>query len=281
MNRSSSFCSRAKSQAIPAKVLYFLVLLSTPFTVMSASAEPGKAPSTDPDQGQERSILNPLSWKWTPSDEEIRKYRQSWNPMANGPILLTSVDISPKGQFLSQFFVFGETGHQSFDNKLTTNRTDSPTHLNAIAPFLVGYGLTDHVEINVAPTAIYWQANQMTAGGGRERSDEVGLGDTAVYLFSMMNAGSGTISSFSHCILSLAVSTAIQSTSSPAVRPCSASSRPSSTNSARVPRALSSSARSGFSSRLRAKTTSPRSIRISRFTITGAARAKSSCASSD
>jgi hypothetical protein len=124
-----------------------------------------------------------LNWKWRPSDEEIQKYRRSWNPMANGPILLTSVDISPKGQFLSQFFVFGETGHQSFDNTLTTNRTDSVTHLNAIAPFLlVGYGLTDYLEINVAPTGIYWQSNDATPAGRRERSDELGLGDTAIYL---------------------------------------------------------------------------------------------------
>jgi len=135
------------------------------------------------EKSEERSRWNPLTWKWTPTDEEIQNYRRSWNPMANGPILLTSVDISPKGQFLSQFFVFGETGHLSFGNKLTTDRSDSPTHLDAVAPFLlVGYGMTDHLEINVAPTAIWWQASQLTSTGERTHDSELGLGDTAIYL---------------------------------------------------------------------------------------------------
>jgi hypothetical protein len=145
-------------------IMTLMAVVLLPLPALSTEADKPASVSGDV-RLEKRSPWNPINWKWRPTDEEIQKYRQSWNPMANGPILLTSVDISPKGQFLSQFFVFGETGHQSFDNKLTTNRTDSPTHLNAIAPFLlVGYGLTDHVEINVAPTAIYWQANQMTAG---------------------------------------------------------------------------------------------------------------------
>ena len=163
-----------KGQGRPVALVLVAVLWSTALLPLPLSAE---------EKSEERSLWNPLTWKWTPTEEEIQKYRRSWNPMANGPILLTSVDISPKGQFLSQFFVFGETGHLSFDNKLTTHRADSATHLNAVAPFLlVGYGMTDHFEINVAPTAIYWQANQRTASGGRARDDELGLGDTAIYL---------------------------------------------------------------------------------------------------
>jgi hypothetical protein len=163
-----------KAQCRPLALVLVAVLWSTALLPLPLSAE---------ETSEDRSLWNPLTWKWTPTDEEIQKYRRSWNPMANGPILLTSVDISPKGQFLSQFFVFGETGHLSFDNKLTTHREDSATHLNAVAPFLlVGYGITDHFEINVAPTAIYWQANQRTASGGRARDDELGLGDTAIYL---------------------------------------------------------------------------------------------------
>ncbi|MGH7230574.1 MAG: hypothetical protein ACREJU_04355, partial [Nitrospiraceae bacterium] len=38
------------------------------------------------------------AFDWVPSDEEIRKYRRSWNPFSHGPVLLSAVDIQPKGQ---------------------------------------------------------------------------------------------------------------------------------------------------------------------------------------
>ena len=38
------------------------------------------------------------AFEWVPSDEEIQKYRRSWNPFSEGPLLLQSVDIHPKGQ---------------------------------------------------------------------------------------------------------------------------------------------------------------------------------------
>lgn len=56
------------------------------------------------------------AFDWVPSDEEIQRYRKTWNPMANGPILISGVDIQPKGQFLFQPFVFGEIGHEKFGN---------------------------------------------------------------------------------------------------------------------------------------------------------------------
>lgn len=120
---------------------------------------------------------------WVPSNEEIQKYRKSWNPMANGPILISGVDIQPKGQFLFQPFVFGEVGHQRFDNKLTTHRTESPTHLRAVAPTgIFAYGITDHAEINVAFSGIYWDATHISSSGTRTSTSETGLGDTTIYL---------------------------------------------------------------------------------------------------
>ena len=29
-----------------------------------------------------------LSFDWVPTDEEIKKYRQSWNPFSEGPLLI-------------------------------------------------------------------------------------------------------------------------------------------------------------------------------------------------
>lgn len=123
------------------------------------------------------------AFDWVPSADELRSYRQSWNPMSNGPILLTAVDINPKGQFHSQYFIFAESGHQQFSNTVTTHRFDSSFHLNAVEPLVVaGYGLTDHIELNAAFTGLYWDANRRTAGGRTASTSAVGLGDTALYL---------------------------------------------------------------------------------------------------
>jgi hypothetical protein len=123
------------------------------------------------------------AFDWVPSDEEIRQYRRSWNPMANGPILISGVDIQPKGQFLFQPFVFGEVGHQRFGNKLTTDRIESPFHLRAVAPTgIFAYGITDHLELNVAFSGIYWEASRASGIGGRVTDAESGVGDTTIYL---------------------------------------------------------------------------------------------------
>src|SRR5207245_301522 len=90
---------------------------------------PGICRPSDEQTPSIRSSWNSLTWKWVPSEDEIQKYRQSWNPLSNGPILSTAVDIQPKGQSHVQFYVFGETGHEQFGNRLTTERTDAPTHL--------------------------------------------------------------------------------------------------------------------------------------------------------
>ena len=120
--------------------------------------------------------------QWVPTQEEVRKYRDSWNPLSNGPILLSAVDINPAGQFHSQYFVFGEVAHQSFGGILSTHMTNSSLHLTAVEPLLtLGYGLTDHLEFDAAFTGLYWNASQQT-DMGRATSSGSGLGDTALYL---------------------------------------------------------------------------------------------------
>jgi len=138
----------------------------------------GTQPST-----KEGSLWNPLTWDWVPSDEEILKYRKNWNPMTHGPILITGVDIQPKGQFLFQPFVFGEIGHQQFDNKLTTHRSDASTHLRAAAPTgIFAYGITNHAELNVTFSGIYWDSTRSTSSGERVTDSVTGIGDTTIYL---------------------------------------------------------------------------------------------------
>ncbi len=124
-----------------------------------------------------------LAFDWVPSEEEILKYRKSWNPFSHGPILNTGVDIQPKGQFLVQPFAFMEFGHQQFPNRLTTSANDSPFHLQAIAPTLIfAYGLTDHLEFNAAPSVVWFQSSRANATGSRDIQTETGIGDTTLYL---------------------------------------------------------------------------------------------------
>lgn len=123
------------------------------------------------------------AWEWAPSEEEILKYRRSWNPMAHGPMLISSVDISPKGQFLFHPFVFAQTGHQQFGNHLTTNSADAPVHLSAVAPlFLFGYGITDHLEIEGGFSPIMFWGTKPSPTGGRENFSETGMGDSQIYM---------------------------------------------------------------------------------------------------
>src|SRR5689334_1538387 len=103
------------------------LLLGTMWTMMPATPW---ADSTE--QPSQSGPVHDSTWQWVPTQEEIRNYRNSWNPLSNGPILLTAVDTDPKGQFHSQYFAFGEVGHQTFDNKLTTHLSDSSFDLTAV-----------------------------------------------------------------------------------------------------------------------------------------------------
>src|SRR5438552_8294904 len=58
-----------------------------------------------------------FAWNWVPTDEEIQKYRLSWNPFSHGPLLQQSVDIMPQGQWSIRPFIFSQIGEHSFGNK--------------------------------------------------------------------------------------------------------------------------------------------------------------------
>ena len=58
-----------------------------------------------------------MAVEWVPSDEDIQKYRKSWNPFSHGPILLQAVDIQPQGQMSVRPFVFSQIGEHSYGNR--------------------------------------------------------------------------------------------------------------------------------------------------------------------
>jgi hypothetical protein len=119
------------------------------------------------------------AWRWTPSDEEMRKYRNSWNPFSHGPILHTAVDIQPKGQSLLRPFMFSQIGEHSFDNRLRvfSDRRSGPVHLYSVQePSLeFAYGLTEHVQFGATTSLQSFWARE----NGKVDTD-TGPGDTSI-----------------------------------------------------------------------------------------------------
>ncbi|MCW5778512.1 MAG: hypothetical protein KIT71_03340 [Nitrospira sp.] len=127
-----------------------------------------------------------LALDWVPTDQEIQKYRQSWNPLSNGPIFISGVDVHPQGQFTVHPFIFSQISEKQFGNDLTTNSTSSPVHSYQIAPVVtMAYGLTNHLELNVGLSGSFWWANssaQFNQGKGGPWTTDSGVGDTQIYL---------------------------------------------------------------------------------------------------
>jgi hypothetical protein len=123
---------------------------------------------------------NSWAFDWVPSDEEIRKYRQSWNPLSHGPILLQAVDVQPKGQLSVREFLFSQFGDSSFGNQLTFawDAKSGPVKLTQISPSVnAAYGLTNHIELGAAISVnAFWAESK-----GVETSN-VGLGDTSLIM---------------------------------------------------------------------------------------------------
>jgi len=121
-----------------------------------------------------------LAFDWVPTDEEINKYRKSWNPFSEGPLLLQSVDIHPKGQLSIRPFVFSQIGEHSFNNRLSfvTDRQNGPVHLYAVSPLVtLAYGLTNHVELGASANLNAFWAN--TSNGS---TNDAGLGDVSLIM---------------------------------------------------------------------------------------------------
>ena len=142
--------------------------------------------------GMALACLDPVgvasAWEWTPSDEDIQKYRKSWNPLSEGPLLIQSVDIHPKGQLSIRPFVFSQISEKSYGNTLSlpNNRKDGPVHTYSVSPLVVlTYGLTNHVELGVAAS---WQAfwsndtSSFNKGKGGPWTTDTGMGDLSLQM---------------------------------------------------------------------------------------------------
>lgn len=128
------------------------------------------------------------AFEWTPSDSEIQKYRKSWNPFSEGPLLLQAVDIHPKGQLSVRPFVFSQISEKSYGNRLSvaTDNKNNSSHLYSVAPLLtVTYGITDHLELGGATSwNVFWarDAQAFNQGQGGPVTTNTGLGDFSLVL---------------------------------------------------------------------------------------------------
>ncbi len=128
------------------------------------------------------------AFDWTPSDEEIQKYRRSWNPFSEGPLLIQSVDIHPKGQMSLRPFVFSQVSENSYGNRLSTpvDRKAGPTHLYSFSPLVTAtYGVSDHVELGAATSwNTFWarDSQSFNRGQGGPMTTNTGLGDLSLIL---------------------------------------------------------------------------------------------------
>lgn len=128
-----------------------------------------------------------FSWNWVPSQEEIKKYRRSWNPFSHGPILQQAVDIMPRGQWAIRPFIFSQIGEHIFGNRpaFVTERQNGTVHLYSVQhPFVsFTYGITDHFEF-VSGTSVntFWARDSASFNQGRGGpvTTNTGLGDTSL-----------------------------------------------------------------------------------------------------
>ncbi|BCA53937.1 conserved exported protein of unknown function [Nitrospira sp. KM1] len=128
------------------------------------------------------------AFDWVPSDEEIQKYRKSWNPFSEGPLLIQSVDIHPAGQLSVRPFVFSQVAEKSYGNTLSlpSEAKDGPVHTYAVSPLVtMTYGLSNHFELGAATSMIaFWSKDTTSAnaGNGGPWTTDAGMGDTSIIL---------------------------------------------------------------------------------------------------
>lgn len=128
------------------------------------------------------------AFEWVPSEEEIQKYRQSWNPLSEGPLLIQAVDIHPEGQLSVRPFIYGQVAEHSYGNRFTlpTERKPGPVHLYSVSPLVtIAYGLTNHVEIGTALSmSSFWarDSQSFNQGKGGPMTTNTGFGDVSLFV---------------------------------------------------------------------------------------------------
>ena len=117
---------------------------------------------------------------WVPTDQEMAKYRQSWNPPTHGTTFTSSADVARQGQWYVRAYVQGMIGSGEFQTTATSKSVASPFSPDAVMPAaILYYGLTRHVLAGVGVSAVYWHSDTPEADG---RTSGSGIGTTNLVL---------------------------------------------------------------------------------------------------
>jgi hypothetical protein len=120
------------------------------------------------------------AFDWVPTDKEMVRYRESWNPPTHGTTFTSSADVVRQGQWFIRAYVQGQIGSGQFENNSSSNSTASPFSPDAVAPAaILYYGLTRDVSVGVGISWIYWHSDNPDAEG---RTSGSGIGPTSLIL---------------------------------------------------------------------------------------------------
>lgn len=119
------------------------------------------------------------AFDWVPTDDEIAKYRRSWNPPTHGPTFTVSADLVRPGQWLLWAYTQGMIGSGKFENNLSSRATAAPFSPDSVNPIAtLYYGLNQHAAAGIAVSGIYWHSNHTDPDGRKSGS---GIGTTSFF----------------------------------------------------------------------------------------------------
>ena len=117
---------------------------------------------------------------WVPTEEEMAKYRQGWNPPTHGTIYTSSADVARSGQWFVRGYILGQIGSGAFEGNTDSKSTASPFNPDAMAPVaILYYGLTRDVTIGAGVSGVYWHSPNSDPDG---RESGAGIGPTSLVL---------------------------------------------------------------------------------------------------
>jgi hypothetical protein len=182
---------RSRSNLLKRLLQWGWALIPTALLTASPVNVWAQAPSSEaltPDQHKSSTPWNPLTWQWVPTDAEIQKYRQSWNPLTHGPVLVTIADTLPPGQLYVRPFIYAQIAERSYTNQFAVGQgqRSGPVHLYSVQdPYLqFGYGINNHFQFGMATSMNSWWANDSEGynqGRGGPWKTNTGMGDTSIY----------------------------------------------------------------------------------------------------